>query len=89
MAHRARRAEARAQRQQGAVESLAAVEDPIDEEDSDDNEELGEAPVRVPQRKRRGPSVALPLALDTEIWLNMVDVKTPYLADLEIESTKI
>ena len=33
--------------------------------------------------------MALPLALDTEIWLNIVDVKTPYITDLEIEGTKI
>jgi len=84
MAHRARRAEARAQRRQGAVESLAAV----DEEDSDDNEEMDEAPARVPQRKLRGLAVAPPLALNPGMWCNMVNMKLPYLADLEIESIK-
>ena len=42
MADRARRAEARAQRGQEAVDALAAVEDPIkNDEDSDDDEEMG------------------------------------------------
>ena len=49
---------------------------------------MGEAPVRVPQRRVRGPAVVPPLALDPGMWLNMVNVKPPYLADLEIESMK-
>ena len=81
MADRARRAEARAQRRQDAVDALAAVEDPTNEEDSDDNEEMGEAPYRV-------LAVAPPLALDPGMWLNMVNVKPLYLANLEIESMK-
>ena len=60
----------------------------MDEEDSDDNEEMEEALVRVPQRIVRGPVVAPQLALDPGMWLNMVNVKPPYLADLEIESMK-
>ena len=84
MADRARRAEDRAQRRQEDVDALAAVEDPFNNEVLDDNEEMGEAPVRVPQRKVRGLAVASPLALDPGMWLNMVNVKPPYLADLEI-----
>ena len=84
----ARRAEARAQRWQEAVDALAAVEDPMNDEDSDDNEEMGEALVRVPQRRVRNPVVAPPLALDPGMRLNMVNVKPPYLADSEIESIK-
>ena len=84
MADRARRAEARDQRRQEAVDALVLVEDPMNEEDSDDNEEMGEAPVRIPQRRVRGLAVAPPLALDPGMWLNMVNVTPPYLADLEI-----
>ena len=88
MADRARRAEARVQRQKEAVGALAAIEDPMDEEDSDDNEEKEEAPVRVPQKRVRGPAMSPPLALDPGIRLNMVNLKPPYLADLKIESMK-
>ena len=44
--------------------------------------------MRVPQRMARGPAVAPQLALDPGMWLNMVNVKPPYLPDLEIESMK-
>jgi len=45
MADRARRAEARAQRRMEAAHALAVTEDPIGDEDSDDDEEMEEAPV--------------------------------------------
>ena len=64
MADRARRAEARAQRRQEAAEAVVAGQDMVNEEDSDDNEEMEEAPVRVPNRIVRGPAVDPPLALD-------------------------
>jgi len=60
----------------------------MDEEDSDDNEEMDEAPVRVRQRRVCGPAVALSLALDPGMWLNMLIMKPPYLPDLVIESMK-
>ena len=41
--------------------------------------------MRVPQS---GPAAAIPLTLDPGMWLNLVTVKPPYLANLEIESTK-
>ena len=71
---------------QKAVEAVVAGEYMVNEEDSDDNEEMEIAPVRVPQRIVRGPAVTPPLALDPRMWLNMVNVKPPYLSDLEIES---
>ena len=40
-----------AQRRQESVDALAAGEDLINDEDLDDNEEMAEAPVRVPQRR--------------------------------------
>ena len=49
---------------------------------------MEEAPVRVPQRRVRGPAVAPPLTLDPGMWLNVANVKPPYLANLEIESMK-
>jgi hypothetical protein len=36
----------------------------------------------------RLPAVIAPLAMDPGLWLNMVNVKPPYLLDLEIESMK-
>ena len=59
MADRARHAEARAQRRQEATEVVVAGEEMVNEEGSDDNEEMEKAPVRVPQRIERGPAVAL------------------------------
>jgi len=47
---------------------------------------MEEAPERVPYTRVHGPSVAPPS--DPGMWLNMVNVKPPYLADLEIESMK-
>ena len=88
MADRARRAKARAQRRQKAAEAVVAGQERVNEEDSDDNEEIEEVPVRFPQRMARGPAVAPQLALDPGMWMNMVNVKPPNLPDLEIESMK-
>ena len=75
-----------AQGRQEAVDALAAIEDPIgDEEDSDDNEEMDEAPVLVSQRRVRSLALAPSLALDPGMWLNTVNVKPQYLANLKIE----
>ena len=67
MADRARRAEFRVQRRYEAVDSLGAVEDPMNEGGSDNNEEMEE--VRVPQRGVRGPVVVPPFALDPGMWI--------------------
>ena len=45
---------------------------------------MEEVPVRVPQRRVRGPAVVPQLTLDPGMWLNIVNVKSPYLSDLEI-----
>jgi len=84
MADRARRADARAQRRQEAAEAVVAGQENVNEEDSDDNEEMEEVPVRIPRGRARGPAVAPQLALDPGMWLNMVNVKPPDLPDLEI-----
>ena len=44
--------------------------------------------VWVPRGKALPPRVVPPLAMNPGMWLNMVNVKTPYLVDLEIESMK-
>jgi hypothetical protein len=88
MADRARRAEARAQRRQEAAEAVVAGQENENEEDLDDNEEMEDVPVRVHHRRARGPAVVPQLALDPGMWMNMVNVKPPYLPDLEIESMK-
>ena len=44
--------------------------------------------MRVTHRRVRGPAVAPLLVLDPGMWLNMVCVKPPYLADLENERMK-
>jgi len=59
----------------------------VDSDSSSDNERLEEV-VRAPNRRARPPAVISPLAMNPGLWLNMVDVKSPYLLDLKIESMK-
>jgi hypothetical protein len=91
MNDRAQRAAARDLARQVAV---GAVAGPVanDGDNSDDIEEV-ENPIAVPARgARRGAQaaapVAAPLVMDPGMWLNMVNVKTPQLSDLEVESMK-
>ena len=44
--------------------------------------------IRIPgARDRGGPlAAAIPAPIDPEMWLNIVNVKPPHLADLEVES---
>jgi len=35
-----------------------------------------------------GPPAEVPAAIDSGMWLNMVNVKPPHLIDLEVESMK-
>ena len=51
--------------------------------------ELEDIPARVSRARERAQAAALPAAIDPGMWLNMVNVKTPYLADLKLESMKI
>ena len=44
--------------------------------------------MRIPHTRVRGPAVA-PLALDIGMWLNMVNVKSPNIADLDFFHWKI
>jgi len=80
-----------------ATEEVCAVsreEDP--DESNDEGEEILDerdtVPVRIRIPGERGrvgpPSAAIPASIDLGMWLNMVTVKTPHLADLEIESMK-
>ena len=41
--------------------------------------------VRVPRGRTQPPRAVLALAMDPGMWLNMVNVKPPYLVDLEVE----
>ena len=50
--------------------------------------EREDIPARVSGAKERAPSGALSPEIDPGMWLNMVNVNTPYLADLELDSKK-
>ena len=54
---------------------------------SSDDERVEEV-VRVPRGRAQPPRAVPALAMDPGMWLNMVNVKPPYLVDLEIESMK-
>ena len=56
----------------------------VDSDPSLDNELLEEVS-RSPNGIARPPIVVAPLVMDPGLWLNMVNVKPPYLLDLEIE----
>ena len=49
-------------------------------------EEREDIPARAPRARGRAPAAAFPAAIDPGMWLNMVNVKAPYLSDLELES---
>ena len=51
-------------------------------------EEREDIHARVSRARGRAPAAAIPAAIDPGMWLNMVKVKTPYLADLELKSMK-
>ena len=50
--------------------------------------EVVEEVVRVPRGRDQPPRDVPPLTMDPGMWLNMVNLKPPYLVDLKVESTK-
>ena len=50
--------------------------------------EVVEEVVRVSRGRAQPPWAVPPLAMDPGMWFNMVNVKPPYLVDLEVESMK-
>ena len=59
------------------------------EQDLDDIfEEREDIPARFPRARGRAPAAALSAAIDPGMRLKMVNVKTPYLAGLELEIMK-
>jgi len=65
------------------------MEEKIVESDTEEEEILEERDDALGARARGGPSAAaIPAQIDPGIWLSMIIVKTPHLADLEVESMK-
>jgi len=92
MNDRAQRALVRGQRREEAAAAQAPQQE-VDldapAQDLDDIfEEREDIPARALRARGRAPAAAFPAAIDPGMWLNMVNVKTPYLADLELESLK-
>jgi hypothetical protein len=69
-----------ARQQEGAAALVAGVV-ALDPDNQDEEE------VPVPAQGQAAAAVA-PMVMDPGMWLNMVNVKPPQLADLEIESMK-
>ena len=96
MDERGQRALARRNRREVAVVGQEGPrEEEIVEADAAEDEILEEredVPVRIripAGRARVGPpAAAIPAAIDPGMWLSMVNVKPPHLADLEVESMK-
>ena len=63
-----------------------------DTEEEESLEEREDVPlrIRIPGARARGghPVAAIPAPIDPGMWLSMVNVKPPHLADLEVESMK-
>ena len=71
------------------MDIVEVVDNQIDvDSDSSSENELLEEVVRAPHGRARPPAVIAPLIIDPGLWLNMVNVKPPYLSELEIESMK-
>ena len=94
MVDRGVQAARRAARRNGPVENATVniagvVDNQIDvESDSSSDNKLLEDVVRAPHGRARPPAMIAPLAMDPGLWLNMLNVKPPYLLGLEIESMK-
>ena len=61
------------------------VESDTEEEDILDERDAISLRIRIPGAKARGrpPAPAIPAPIDLGIWLSIVNVKSPHLADLE------
>ena len=75
----------RTARRAACVENVVLEDADLDAELSSGNESLKEV-VRAPLGRARPPAVVAPLAMDPGMCLNMVNVKPPYLVDLELDS---
>jgi hypothetical protein len=92
MGDRAGRAARRAARLENQAEVDVDIRRDVDGGDSvsgSSDGEVVEEVVRVPRGRAQLPRAVPALAMDPGMWLNMVNVKPPYLVDLEIESMKI
>ena len=92
MNDRAQRALVRGQRREEAAAAQAPQQEvdldaPVQDLD-DIFEEREDIHARAPRARGRAPAAAFPAAIDPGMWLNMVNVKAPYLSDLELESMK-
>ena len=91
MGDRAGRAARRAARLENQAEVDVDIRRDVDGGDSgsgSSDDDRVEEVVRVPRGRAQPPRAVPALAMDPGMWLNMVNVKPPYLVDLEIESMK-
>ncbi len=85
----------RNRREVAAVGQEGPREEEIVESDTEEDEILEEREavplrIRIPGARAQGghPAAAIPAPIDPGMWLSMVNVKPPHLADLEVESMK-
>ena len=74
--------------QANVVVDIGRVANDGESESGSSDGEVVEEVVRLPRGRAQPPRAVPPLEMDLDMWLNMVDVKTPFLVDLEIESMK-
>jgi len=87
-AGRAARRAARLENQAGVDVDIRRDVDGGDSGSGSSDDERVEEVVRVPRGRGQPLRAAPALAMDPGMWLNMVNIKPPYLVDLEIESMK-
>ena len=76
------------EKQANVVVDIGRDKDGGESESGSLDEEIVEEVVRVSLGRAQPPRAVPPLEMDPGMWLNMVNVKSPYLVDLEIESMK-
>ena len=86
MARRNRREAAEVIQEEPREEEIVQSDD--EEEEILEERDVVPLRIRIPgARDRGGPlAAAIPAPIDPEMWLDMVNVKPPHLADLEVES---